>query len=601
MERDFFRDKRYLWHRLSLVKSVGDEGGGILSRLSWRIRPSETINIDSIRIINSKYLCLSRGSARRLLALMRVRLAAGEEEFTLDYSGTIRITLQQQRMKGLFDGLYKSKVPFVYVTMMVPMNLQENEETFEFDLVVGTWIDGKAKELEATLSSLEQRANVLAATLSVAMPNSTVRRLNRSDLRDFIQSLLIPGESRLPQVGDATTISTLETFEDRSPLVSKGDTSPQFYLPSSSESGRNGILLGNVGTLGGKFHEFRLEIEDLRRHVAVLGMTGSGKSTTVAVMVRQIAEVGLPLMVMDWHNEYREIILGKGGRVLSPSRDDFSVNPLEASSSVDLTEHVAMVTDIFADIYRFTHPQSFMFRNALQKCFGEAGEEEIPNLSSLVRTIEAYPLRSAYDNETKVALLRRIVPLTQGQAGKTLDRAATFTVDELLDKVLCVELGDIRDIQTRTILMDVLLKMVYEFRVSRRSGLEHVIVIEEARNVVPSRRDQDPPEVGERMISELRKFGEAMIFVAQFPTQVSSEVIKNSGVRIVHRVAWMEDLKLIGTALNLTPVQQNYVADLKVGEAVVSLTRLQRPILIQVNAEAVLATERRDLSSAEES
>ncbi len=580
---------------------MSGDGGGVLSKLSWKLRPSETIKVDSIRILDSKYLSLSKGNTQRLLALMRVRLAGGQEEMTLDYSGTIRITLQQQRMKGLFDGLYKSKVPFIYVTMMVPMEGEKEEEAFEFDLIVGTWVDGKTKELETASASLEQRANVLAATLSVAMPNSTVRRLNRGELRDFVHALLIPGEARLPQVGDPSTVSTLETFDDRSPIVSKGDVSPEFYLPNSSESGRNGVLLGNVRSRSGQFHEFRLEIEDIRRHVAILGMTGSGKSTTAAVIIRQIAEVGLPAMVMDWHNEYAEIISSKGGRVLSVSRDDFSVNPLEASGSVDLTEHIAMVTDIFADIYRFTHPQSFMFRNALQKCLGEAGKEEIPNLSSLVRTIEAYPLRSAYDNETKVALLRRLVPLTQGQAGKALDRPATFTIDELLGKVLCVELGDIRDIQTRTILMEVLLKMVYEYRVSRRAGLEHVMVIEEARNVVPARREEDPPAVGERMISELRKFGEAMIFVAQFPTQVSSEVIKNSGVRIIHRVAWMEDCKLIGAALNLTQAQQNYVADLKVGEAVVSLTRLQRPILVQVNADAVLGTERRDFNSVAES
>ena len=48
------------------------------------------------------------------------------------------------------------------------------------------------------------------------------------------------------------------------------------------------------------------------------------------------------------------------------------------------------------------------------------------------------------------------------------------------------------------------------------------------------------------MISELRKFGEAMLFIAQFPSQVASEVMKNSGVRIIHRVAWAEDLRLIG-------------------------------------------------------
>src|SRR5712691_1328739 len=532
---------------------------------------------------------------------MRINLEE-EEETKLDYSGAIRTTIHQQRMKGLFDGLHKSGLPFLYVTMMTPMKEEEGEApAFEFDLVVGTWVDGKEKSLEASFTELEQRANVLAATLSVAIPNSSVRRLNKAGLSEFVNSLLLPGEPKLPQVGNASAVSSLETFEGRSPMISRGGATPEFYLPNSSESGRGGLLLGNVRTRGGQFHEFRLGVEDLRQHVAILGMTGAGKSTTAAALVGQIAKLGLPVMVMDWHNEYGTILSKIGGRVLSPTRDDFTLNPLEGSGLVDRTEHIEMVTDIFADIYRFTHPQSFMFRNALQKCLGEASEQEIPTLSSLVKTIEAYPLRSAYDNETKVALLRRLVRLTQGQAGTSLDGPGTFTVDDLLDKALCIELGDLRDTQTRTIFMDVLLKMIYEHRISRRGGLEHVILVEEARNVVPARREEDPPAVGERMVSELRKFGEAMIFVAQFPTQVSSEVIKNSGVRIVHKVAWMEDLKLIGSSLNLTPDQQSYIADLAVGEAVVSLSRIQRPILVQVNAEPVLAEERSDISAGGES
>src|SRR5436853_161284 len=83
-------------------------------------------------------------------------------------SGAIRNTIHQQRMKGLFDGLHKSGVPFLYITMMTPMKTREDAENrpaFEFDLVVGTWVDGKEKSLEASFIELEQRANVLAATL----------------------------------------------------------------------------------------------------------------------------------------------------------------------------------------------------------------------------------------------------------------------------------------------------------------------------------------------------------------------------------------------------------------------------------------------------
>jgi hypothetical protein len=217
-------------------------------------------------------------------------------------------------------------------------------------------------------------------------------------------------------------------------------------------------------------------------------------------------------MILDWHNEHGQLVRAAGGMVFSPGREDFTINPLDVTPSTDPVEHIALVTDIFSDIYHFTHPQAYMFRNALQRCLGGSAENELPTLTSLVKVIEGYPLRSAYDNETKVALLRRLVPLTQGQAGRALDGPSTRTIDELLDKVLCIEIGHMRDIQTRSVFADILLKLVYENRVTRKGRMEHVTLIEEARNIAPARRDEDPPSVGERMISELRKFGESMMF-----------------------------------------------------------------------------------------
>lgn len=579
-----------------------EESGGVFSRVKWKLRSSLPIKVDSIGIVEGRYLAMFRGDSARLLSLLRVGLAETPDDSKLDYSTAVRITLQQQRMKGLFDGLHRSKIPFLYLVLVKPGDQGDDDnQVFEFDLVVGTWLDVKAKEAQASMPALEQNASVLAATLAVGVPNSAVRRLTRNELREFAQNLLQPSEPKLSQVADASTISRLESFDRRSPMVQNATSAPDFYIPNAAESGTSGILLGKVRTRSGTSHDFRLQLDDLKRHTTIIGMTGAGKSTSASVLVRQVAGMGLPVMVLDWHNEHGDLIRSVGGTVLAPGSDQFTINPLDMTMATDPIEHIAMITDIFSDIYHFTHPQAYMFRNTLQRCLGEASEKEVPTLSSLVKVIEGWPLRSAYDNETKVALLRRLVPLTEGQVGRALNGPSSHTVDELLDKVLSVELGHIRDIQTRTVFVDILLKMVYEYRVSRRGKMEHLLVVEEARNVAPARREEDPPSVGERMISELRKFGEAIVFVAQFPTQVASEVIKNSGVRIIHRVSWAEDLKLIGEALNLNKEQLAHVSSLGVGEAVVSLTRLQNPILVQVDAGSVLGLDRRDVSLVEES
>jgi hypothetical protein len=583
---------------------LGRGAGNLFSRFKWKLTSGVQIKLDSISVVEGRYLATSRSNNHRLFSLLRVHLSDSVEDTKLDYSAAVRITLQHQRMKGLLDGLHRAKIPFLYTMMVMPSNQDEEEENqiFEFDLVVGTWVDAKGKEtLEARLQC-EQNASTLAATLSVGLPNSSVRRLTRHELAGFAQTLLLPAESKLRQVADSTALSALESFEGHGPTTSLTSLAPDFYIPNSKESGERGegIALGRIRTRSGTSHEFRLQLDDLRRHVSLMGMTGSGKSTTAGVIVRQVAAMGLPVMVLDWHNEHAALVKSVGGQVVSPGKDGFAINPMDMGPATEPAEHIEMVTDIFSDTYHFTHPQAYMFRNALQRCLAEAAEKEVPTLASLVSTIEAYPLRSAYDNETKVALLRRLVPLTQGHVGRAFNSPSSHTVDELLDKVLCVELGHIRETFSRSVFADVLMKLVYEIRVARKVRMEHLMMIEEARNIAPVRREEDPPSVGERMISELRKFGESMLFIAQFPSQVASEVVKNSGVRIIHRVAWAEDLRLIRDSLNLSQEQLAHISNLGVGEAVVSLTRIQKPLLVQVEAGGVLLPKR-DVSLLEES
>ena len=559
--------------------------------------PQTSIGVEDLRIADGKYVVVSDGSKCRCMVLYRVGVPDLAEDKS-DYNAALKTTLQQQRMRGLFEGLRRAAVPFAYMVLMNETEPKADESpVFEFDLVLGTWVDAKKKEEWG--QPLEQRASILSATLSVAIPTAQITRLVRRELSDFMKSALLPGGKQFPQTAPASVTGALCTFDEMSPIAASLARAPEYYVPNAAEAGSDGIMLGTVMSAGREYHDFRLQLDDLRRHASILGMTGSGKSTTAGSIVKQVAELGLPTLVLDWHNEYGTIVAGAGGKVLAPGKDEFCLNPLEVGPGSDPAEHIAMVSDIFSDVYHFTHPQAYMFRNALQKRLSESSADEVPNMSALVKTIEAYPLRSAYDNETKVALLRRLVPLTQGQSGKALGGSGPVKLDELLGTTVCVELGHMRDVQSRGVFSDVLLKMIYEEKVKRKGSLDHLTVVEEARNIAPARRPEDPPTVGERMISELRKFGEAMMFIAQFPTHVAAEIVKNSGTKIVHRLAWPDDVALIGDSLSLTQKQREHLTRLKAGEAVLGLERMPKPVLVQVKAD--YSADSRSLSFAPES
>ncbi len=281
------------------------------------------------------------------MALYRVGVPDLSEDPRSDYSAALKTTLQQQRMHGLFEGLRRSGVPFIYLMLMNEAEGREAEKPLlEFDLVIGTWVDIKKKE-DGT-QAIEQRASILSATLSVALPTATVVRLARRDLSEFVKSALLPGMRTLPQAATPAVAGALCTFDEMSPVTASLAPSPEFYIPNAEESGSEGILLGPVKSAGREYHDFRLQVDDLKRHVSVLGMTGSGKSNTAQSIVRQVAELGLPTLVLDWHNEYSSTITGAGGKVLAPGKDEFSLNPLEMGPGSDPVEHIAMVSDIFS-------------------------------------------------------------------------------------------------------------------------------------------------------------------------------------------------------------------------------------------------------------
>jgi hypothetical protein len=308
----------------------------IASRVGWKLRPQNTLELESFSIVGGKYASSSRGSRIRLMGYLRVRVPDLADDARMDYAAALRTTLQQQRMRGLFEGLRRASVPFFYTVMMTQKETgNKSNQLQEFDLVVGTWADGKAKDGAELAEAVEHKVNLLSATLSVALPSATISRLVRRDLVEFLKTLLLPGDRPLAQSGPSTAGELLCTFYEMSPAVGQLERIPEFYVPNLAESGADGIVLGSVMSTAGELHEFRLQLEDLKRHVAILGMTGSGKSTTGVSIVRQVAELGLPVMIFDWHNEYGQMVRSVGGKVVAPGVDDFSLNPVEIGPGSD--------------------------------------------------------------------------------------------------------------------------------------------------------------------------------------------------------------------------------------------------------------------------
>ena len=75
----------------------------------------------------------------------------------------------------------------------------------------------------------------------------------------------------------------------------------------------------------------------LNRHLAILAMTGAGKSNTVAVLMDQLLQYNVPIFVFDMHGEYRDADFPNGEvNVIQPNINPTYMNFYEIKRLVNI-------------------------------------------------------------------------------------------------------------------------------------------------------------------------------------------------------------------------------------------------------------------------
>ena len=311
---------------------------------------------------------------------------------------------------------------------------------------------------------------------------------------------------------------------------------------------RGEVLVGRQG-----FSPFFLKI--LPGHIVIYGKTGSGKSNTAKLIASKVSKK-IPVLILDWAGEYE---LEKFERLIPG--DNFQVNPLEHVYG-DLNEHIDFLVDLFGDVFQFSDPMRFMFRRALNQLFSE---DTVPTLTRFLEKLDAIPLKSYYDHETKMAIKRRLAHLVEGRALRTFSDSS-HSMKYLFSSNIIIDLSVFRSVHVKILFTLILLKILYDYVVSRKrfsEKVKHVVIIEEAYNIIPYRRLDYLPTIGERLFAELRKYGECLIAVSQSPIETSWSLAKNARVVIIHNTLDKDVDSVFGIRINFPfsklPVGEAYV------------------------------------------
>jgi len=84
------------------------------------------------------------------------------------------------------------------------------------------------------------------------------------------------------------------------------------------------------------------------------------------------------------------------------------------------------------------------------------------------------------------------------------------------------------------------------------------------------------------MLAEIRALGQSILVVEQMPTKLAPDAIKNTNLKIMHRITSVVDRESLGKAMNFDELQMEYVATLRPGQAVTFEEDNDQPILLSM-------------------
>jgi hypothetical protein len=369
--------------------------------------------------------------------------------------------------------------------------------------------------------------------------------------------------------------------------------------------------------------DYRVSTKDLTRHVFVAGVTGAGKTNTVFHLLKEAYALGVPFLVIEpVKAEYRALLddpdLGDNLRIFTLGNENissFRLNPFEAPQRIPVSVHLDLLRSAFTASFGMWTPLPQVLEQCLHRIYEVRGWDittnanprldgrsdnalAFPTLSDLATMVDEVARALGYEERTtadiRAALLTRINSLRTGGKGRMLDVQRSLPMEALLEKPTILELEGMGDDDDKAFVMGLLFIRIVEHR--RASGpvddLRHVLVIEEAHRLLANvgRRGQEEQgdargksvETFANLLSEIRAYGQGVVIADQVPVKLAPDVIKNTNLKIAHRIVAADDRAALAGAMAMDERQAHALATLVTGEAVAFSEGDDAPLLLWV-------------------
>ena len=349
--------------------------------------------------------------------------------------------------------------------------------------------------------------------------------------------------------------------------------------------GSHGLKLGSLITQ----EEVEIEVDInkmVSRHLAVLAMTGAGKSNTISVITDGLLGVRGTVLIFDMHSEYVNTEFNQGEvNVIKPK-----INPLYLSFS-EIKK--------LANIPPNAHVQERYFMKAYKQARNEIvrsayGKDFITQITKIMEQC----LKNADDPEIKTPpstdkksiadVLNKLEHMKE-KYGTILSLEAKDTIDNLkVGTANILDLGSVDEFASDVVVSHILRKILSSRKEYLRTGeglhFPILLILEEAHILAPQNRKTEAKHWISRIAREGRKFSVGLCLVSQSPKTLDSEALSQANNMIILRLVEPTDQNHVQRASeNLSDDLIAQLPSLNVGEAIILGLMTRIPTLVKID------------------
>ena len=388
------------------------------------------------------------------------------------------------------------------------------------------------------------------------------------------------------------------------------------YVPIVSADKKEQLALGCIYHMGNEEKENKvfLQKQALRSHTFITGSTGSGKSNAVYQLLAEVTKDSDTtfLVVEPAKGEYKHIF-GNGKAKVYGTNENLTpllrINPFTFPPEIHVREHIDRLVEIFNACWPMYAAMPAILKDAVERCYRNTGwdlrrsvnvQMTYPTFYDLMDILPSVIQESEYSKDTQSdytgALYTRVRSLTTGIYGNILCAEDGLEDAELFDCNVIVDLSRVTSMETKSLLMGLLVIKLQEYRMctsEMNQPLRHITVLEEAHNLLRRTSDVQAQESANLQgksvemltdaIAEMRTYGEGFVIADQSPGLLDPAVIRNTNTKMILRLPSEEDRKLVGKSAGLNDKQIEELAKLEMGVAAVYQNEWNEPILCKVN------------------